>query len=86
MRNGSYPYFMIREKNNELSTTRVTLNSDVVDQMIRDSSYRMKSITVQVSNKLAMTEMFLCLNEEEIFPISRFPRSLLDGMEHQESQ
>lgn len=86
MRNGFNPYFRIREKNNELCTERITLKSDVIDRMIREGSYRMKSITVQLSNQLAITEMFLCLNEEEIFPISRFPRSLLDGMNHQESQ
>lgn len=86
MRNGGNPYFMIREKNKQLSTERVTLDSNVIDRMIRQCSYKMKSITLQLSTKLAMTEIFLFLNEEEIFPISRFPRSLLEDMDHQESQ
>lgn len=86
MRNGGNPYFMIREKNKQLSTERATLDSNVIDRMIRQCSYKMKSITLQLSTKLAMTEIFLFLNEEEIFPISRFPRSLLEDMDHQESQ
>lgn len=84
MKNGCNPYFMIREKD-KVSTERVTLDSDVIEQMIRQNSYKMKSITVQLSNKLAMTEMILFLNEEENFPISRFPRSLLEDMDYQES-
>lgn len=77
---------MIREKNNNLFNQRVTLDSNVIDRMIRQCSYKMKSITLQLSSKVAVTEIFLFLNEEEIFPISRFPRSLLEDMDNQESQ
>ena len=38
----------------------------------------MSPITVQLSEKLAVTEISLSLSEGEVFPISRFPRSLLD--------
>lgn len=86
IRNGNNPYFMIRETNNKLFTQRVTLDSNLIDRMIRQRSYKMKSITLQLSNKLAMSEISLFLNEEEIFPISRFPRSLLEEMDNQESQ
>ncbi len=86
IRNGNNPYFMIRETNNNLFTQRVTLDSNLIDRMIRQRSYKMKSITLQLSNKLAMSEISLFLNEEEIFPISRFPRSLLEEMDNQESQ
>lgn len=86
IRNGNNPYFMIRETNNNLFTQRVTLDSNLIDRMIRQRSYKMKSITLQLSNKLAMSEISLFLNKEEIFPISRFPRSLLEEMDNQESQ
>lgn len=77
---------MIGERDNKHFTQRVVLDSNVTDQMIRQRSYKMKSITLQLSNKLAMTEIFLFLNEEEIFPISRFPRSLLEDIDNQKSQ
>lgn len=45
----------------------------------------MSPITLHLSEKFASTEISLCLSEGEEFPISRFPRSLLEDDDRHES-
>ena len=77
MQVGYTPSLVIQEKHRGQHAKSVTITSDVIERMIRRSVFSMHRIEVKLSNSLALTEIFLCLAEEEMHPISGFPRSLL---------
>ena len=46
--------------------------------MIRQRRSNLGKITIELSSKVAVTEIFLSAKDGELFTISRFPRSLLE--------
>lgn len=62
---------------------RVVITSKIIERMIRQRKFAVSPITLQLSEKLAITEISLCLSEGEAFPISRFPRPLLNDDNHE---
>lgn len=78
IQNARDPYFLIRENGYRHLTEQILINSETIEQMIRRRVFAMSPITLQLSEKLAITEISLCLGEGGASPISRFPRSLLE--------
>lgn len=70
-------YFVVQEEHRGYDAEQITLTSEVIERMIRNSQFKMNKVTVELSTKLATTEILLCLGKGSKFPISKFPRSLL---------
>lgn len=71
------PFFLILEEHRPAEAAmRVPITSDVLDRMIRLREFRMGSVSIELKNKLAKTEIRLWFNDREMFYISGFPRSL----------
>ena len=68
---------MIQEQHRGQHAMKVHITPDIVSDMVVRGQFKMK-VRVELSNKLANTEILLCLGRGELFPISRFPRSLLE--------
>jgi hypothetical protein len=74
------PYFIIQEQHCSQQSEKSVIPYDVIETMISSYRFKMKAFTVKLSRRQAVTEILLCLNQKELFHISRFPRSLLqDG-------
>ena len=76
VQDGREPYFMIQEKHRGQHARKVIMTFDIIERMIKNCQFKMGKITVQLSSKLAETEIFLCFKDGEPHMISRFPRSL----------
>lgn len=71
------PFFLILEDCRPAeAATQILITSNVLDHIIRLHKFWMGSVSIELTNKLAKTEMKLRLNEREMFYISGFPRSL----------
>ena len=68
---------MIQEQHRGQHAMKVHITPDIVSDMVVRGQFKMK-VRVELSNKLANTEILLCLGRDGLFPISRFPRSLLE--------
>lgn len=75
---GRNPAFIIQEKYRGQDAISVEISPAVIDRMIGGRRFNLGRITISLSSKLAVTEMFLSVNQGELLPISRFPRSLLE--------
>lgn len=75
---GAYPCFVIREAESRAEdAARVVISHEIIERMIKESEFRLSRVTTILSNKLAKIEIFFCMNQENSYPISGFPRSLL---------
>ena len=79
-------YFIIQEEHRGEQAKQAFISPDVIERMIRTCQFKMSKINVELSNKLAATEISLCLGPEGPFPISRFPRSLLQDEDLSQSK
>lgn len=78
MKPGRDPVFAIREKGQSLQTCeKIPIPKETVDSMIRLGQFKLAVVQVRLANKLALTEITLCLDNDH-FPISGFPRVLAD--------
>jgi hypothetical protein len=78
IRDRGSPFFLIQEEGSTPGTLQqIELTPDIISAMIQEQKFHMRKINVRLHNKLAATEIFLYLNEGESYPISGFPRSLL---------
>ena len=77
MQAGHDLYFVIQEQHRGEQAKQAFISPDVIEGMIHTCQFKMSKIKVELSSKLAATEILLCLGSEGAFPISRFPRSLL---------
>lgn len=68
---------MIQEQHRGQYAMKVHITPDIVSDMVVRGQFKMK-VRVALSNKLANTEILLSLGRDGLFPISRFPRSLLE--------
>ena len=62
------------------------ISAGVIEQMVRKCKFKMSNIRVELSNKLATTEMLVHFGPEDVYPISRFPRSLVPDEDSRISQ
>lgn len=53
------------------------MSIEVIQNMIMNAKFDLGPLEIPVSEKLANTSIALCLNRGEFFPISGFPRSLM---------
>ena len=86
MHSGNELYFVIQEAHRGQDAKRESVSTDVVERMIRNRRFKMTNISVQLSTKLAYTEILLHMGPGDMYPISRFPRSLLQDEDSKESQ
>jgi len=78
--------FIVQEKHHGRHANSIAITPVVIDRMIGQRLFRMERISVRLSSKLAVTEMFLSIRENELYTISRFPRSLLENEGVRESK
>lgn len=69
--------FVVREEFRGRQVKYITITSDVIERMIKHCQFKMSKVDVELSNKLATTEISLFFGSGDLCPISRFPRSLL---------
>lgn len=70
-------FFWIREEGYKIDNAQpILISQNVIEQMIRKCQFKLSTVTIQLSNKLAKTEIELYFNNSECFPISGFPRAL----------
>ncbi|KAL8635069.1 MAG: hypothetical protein Q9228_007406 [Teloschistes exilis] len=74
---GRNPAFIIQEKHSGQNAESREITPAAIDRMIGRRRFSLGKITLRLSSKLAVTEMFLTVNPGELLIISGFPRSLL---------
>lgn len=79
-------FFVIQEEHRGRYAKQVCITSDVIERMVRKCQFKMSNVRVELSNQLATTEILLNFGTQDIYPISRFPRSLLQDDEFRISQ
>lgn len=72
------PYFIIREQNRPQDAEQVLITPDILSGLIFERKWKLKPLQITISNSVALTEIVLCINKNEEFPISGFPRTLRD--------
>ncbi|KAL9606732.1 MAG: hypothetical protein Q9179_000088 [Wetmoreana sp. 5 TL-2023] len=72
------PAFIIQEKHRAQEAEATEITPYVIDRMIGKRRFYLGKITISLSSKLAVTEIFLSFNHGALFNISKFPRSLLE--------
>lgn len=85
MQGGNNLQFVIQEVYREAFSESAIISSGVIERMIRHGQFNMSRITVQLSSQLAVTRISLCLDDNESYTISRFPRSLLQDEDYKRS-
>ncbi len=79
-------FFVIQEEHRGRDAKQACITTDVIERMIRKCQFKMSNIRVELSNQLATTEILLHFGAEDVYPISRFPRSLLQDDDSRISQ
>ncbi|KAL8726779.1 MAG: hypothetical protein Q9181_005928 [Wetmoreana brouardii] len=72
------PAFIIQEKHRAQEAKAIEITPAAIDRMIRKRRFYLDKITINLSSKLAVTEIFLTFNHWALFNISKSPRSLLE--------
>ncbi|OJD31446.1 lysophospholipase-like protein [Diplodia corticola] len=78
---GQLPFFFIYEKGSDITTAqKIPISEDMIKTMVVFYEFRMprRSVQLQLSNTFAPTEIQLCFNQSDAFPISGFPRILFE--------
>ena len=86
LRNYKDLYFIIQEQHRGQQAKQITVTSELIERMVWKRQFKSANIDVKLSDKIAITEMYLCFGAEGSFPISRFPRSLLQDENMRESE
>ena len=79
-------YFIVQEQHRGHQAKKITVTGELIERMVWKRQFKLANIDVKLSDKIAITEMFLCFGPEGSFPISRFPRSLLQDENLRESE
>ena len=86
IQHGNDLFFVVQEEPRGRHAKQVCITNDVIERMVRKCQFKMSSILVELSNQLANTEIMLHFGANDIYPISRFPRSLLQDDDFKPSQ
>lgn len=78
--------FIIQEEHRGRYAKQACITTDVIERMVRKCQFKMNNIRLELSNQLATTEILLNFGAEGVYPISRFPRSLLQDEDSRISQ
>ncbi|PVI00816.1 hypothetical protein DM02DRAFT_592134 [Periconia macrospinosa] len=79
------PFFLICERHSREHAQIRELSPEILYKMIYEGKFDMGKINITLENKLSDTEIYLCINENESFPISGFPRCLFQDERDQAS-
>ncbi len=85
LQSGHELYFVIQEEHRGQNAKKASFSTDVIEHMIRKCQFKMNKVIVELSTKLAYTEILLHMGPGDVYPISRFPRSLLQDEGSKES-
>ena len=86
LRSGHDLFFIIQEEHRGRYAKQACITTDVIERMVRECQFKMSSIRVELTNQLATTEILLHFGVNNVYPISRFPRSLLQDENSRISQ
>ncbi|CZR60270.1 uncharacterized protein PAC_10166 [Phialocephala subalpina] len=75
---------MIAEEGEETHRFLAMITKEVISAMIHNSTFKVEKLKIPLSSKQARTSISLCMSkEQELFPISGFPRNLgTDGLQN----
>ncbi|KAL2820557.1 hypothetical protein BDW59DRAFT_174473 [Aspergillus cavernicola] len=77
------PYFVVRERRRERDGSVYMIDEAVIQSMNAHGIFSMPKFEFRVAQRMAETEISLCLdgdqNQPKFYPISGFPRCLLEG-------
>lgn len=77
---GTRPYFLFTEQGRTgLMANSQELTIDTIERMTHSGQFELARAQVRVSSKLAFSEIILSFGGGDAYPISGFPRSLIDG-------
>ena len=74
-------YFVIQEEFRAQEAKYVAITSEAIENMIKSRQFKLDRVEVVLPSRLVTTEISLYLGSGEPYPISRFPRSLLQDEE-----
>lgn len=86
VQSGRELYFVVQEEHRGQHAKQAPLSIDVIERMIRKRQFKMGNVSAHLSTKLAYTEILLHMGPGDVYPISKFPRSLLQDEDSKESQ
>ena len=86
LQSGHELYFVIQEEHRGHHAKKASVSIDVIERMIMKSQFKMDKVIIELSSKLAYTEILLHMGPGDVYPISRFPRSLLQDEDSKESE
>ena len=86
MQHGHDLFFIIQEEHRGRDARQACITTEVIERMVRKCQFKMSNIRVKLSNQLSTTEILLYFGDEDKYPISRFPRSLLQDEDSRTSQ
>ncbi|KAL4986567.1 hypothetical protein BDW68DRAFT_197978 [Aspergillus falconensis] len=77
------PYFVVRERRREREGKLLVIGEDVIQSMIAHGKFSMRKIELRVAERMAETEICLCLDGDRaqptLYPISGFPKCMLEA-------
>ncbi|KAL4757187.1 uncharacterized protein BDW70DRAFT_171583 [Aspergillus foveolatus] len=77
------PYFVVRERRREREGKLLVISEDVIQSMIAHGKFSMRKIQLRVAERMAETEICLCLDgdraQPKLYPISGFPKCMLEA-------
>ncbi|KAL4750029.1 hypothetical protein BDW72DRAFT_121271 [Aspergillus terricola var. indicus] len=80
---GHQPYFVVRERRREREGKQLVISEDVIQSMIAHGKFSMRKIELRVAERMAETEICLCLDGDRaqptLYPISGFPKCMLEA-------
>lgn len=80
---GHQPYFVVRERRREREGKLLVISEDVIQSMIAHGKFSMRKIQLRVAERMAETEICLCLDGDRaqptLYPISGFPKCMLEA-------
>ena len=86
LQSGCEVHFVIQEEHRGQDAKQVSFSTDIIERMICKRQFKMNKVSVLLSTKLASTEILLHMGPGDVYPISRFPRSLLHDEDRKESE
>lgn len=78
--------FVVQEKHHGRDAESIAITPIVIDRLIAQRRFSLEKISVRLSSKLAVTEIYLSVGDKGLHIISRFPRSLLESEGVRESK
>jgi hypothetical protein len=70
--------FVVKEQDQPAKKEHLIKVTDaVVERMTKQGTFEIRT-TIHITNKLAESEVLLYVDQDQVFPISGFPRSLAD--------